>query len=265
MDNNYDYVEKTFNNGLKFEFGEVFEKTFENYKKIALMGGLATLVLMIVFTVITAFLAGIIYGFANISAEFINFSENLAKDGSLVIGFLISTVLLNAVIAPLYAGFLKMAYNAEKGDPVTFDVIFDYYKTSHFKELFVASLITTTIGSGIALSLKFAGINFVGTLVSYFFAFVFVFVSSLIIFGNLKALDAIKFSVKITLSRFVLLLAFLIVIVILACLGVIGLCIGIFFTLPIMASGVFCAYNSLIPILSENPLDEIGKVDNYKY
>ena len=34
---------------------------------------------------------------------------------------------------------------------------------------------------------------------------------------------------------------------------------------PIMASGVFCAYNSLIPILSENPLDEIGKVENYKY
>ena len=68
----------------------------------------------------------------------------------------------------------------------------------------------------------------------------------LIIFGNLKVAEAIKGSIIIVSKQFFILLGLIIVAVIMAILGLIGFCIGIFFTIPFIYSMYYTIYKDSI-------------------
>ena len=79
----------------------------------------------------------------------------------------------------------------------------------------------------------------------------------LIVFGNLNATEAIKSSVIIVSKQPLVLLGLLIVAVIAGIIGIFGLCIGIFFTLPFMYSMNYVIYKTIIGIDSVNEIVEI--------
>jgi uncharacterized membrane protein len=68
----------------------------------------------------------------------------------------------------------------------------------------------------------------------------------LIIFGNLKAMEAIEGSMIIVSKQFFILFALMIVSALFMMLGIFGFCIGIFFTFPFLHSMQFCIYNEII-------------------
>jgi len=90
------------------------------------------------------------------------------------------------------------------------------------------------------------GIRFLGVILTYTISFFTFLVIPLIIFGNLKVAEAIKGSFIIVSKQFFILLGLLIVAVIMAMLGLIGFCIGIFFTIPFIYSMYYAIYKDNI-------------------
>src|SRR5690606_40575653 len=80
----------------------------------------------------------------------------------------------------------------------------------------------------------------------------------LIIFSDLKALDAIGASFDITVKSYFWILLLIVVSGILACVGLIAFCIGIFFTLPFVYAMYYSIYANSVGIADDSEFDQIG-------
>lgn len=95
----------------------------------------------------------------------------------------------------------------------------------------------------------------------YSLLILFSFAPFLIIFGNLKAKDAILISSKIIGKKFLWFLLFYILLYLIMYSGLIVLLIGVFISIPIGACSVYIAYNDIIakkPSALQNKIEEIG-------
>ncbi len=190
-------IEEIKTNGYQIDFGNVFNHAFENYKKIALYAGL----MIFVFSVILGLLAGgiVIFSFG-VSALNEKMLENLKIEnftGLHMVIYVITAILLTCLLSPFPAGLIKMAHCAEKDEEFHVSTVFEYYKNPYFKELVISTLLITIFSSALSEILNFNGIKIVGGLFSFVVSFFTFLTVPLIIFGDLKAIDAIKSSVII--------------------------------------------------------------------
>lgn len=238
--------------GYNIDFSRVFENSFENYKKIALIAGITLILFSILIAIIAIAFIAVFWGFSSFNAETLG-DYNPANFTFLhAILYVTFISLLSGLASPFSAGFLKMAHCAAKGEDFSIGTAFDYYKSSHFKELFLAVFCISIWTIGLNTLLEFLGIRFIGAIITYIVSFLTFLTIPLIIFGNLNALEAIQGSFTIVSKQIFVLLGLLIVGIILVCLGLIGFCIGIFFTIPFMYSLYYCIYNDSIGIADEN-------------
>lgn len=258
MENNFTKkINQAVESGYYLDFGTVIEKSFDNYKKIALTGGLAILLITIVILALMFGLIAIVFGIADFSGMMTNFNPlDFSAVGIAV--YILVVVLLSGLTAPIGAGFLKMAYLAEMNKPFSVGTVFDYYKTAHFKELFIAVSLIAVVNMAFTVTFEVLMISFVGSILTYILAFFTLLTVPLIIFGNQTGLDAIGLSFKLVLKQPVILLGLAIVSVIFVLLGFIGLCIGVFFTMPFWYSFLYTTYNSIFPIEELSEIETIG-------
>lgn len=252
-----DKIEEIKTNGYPLDFGIVFEHTFENYKKIALYAGLILLVFTILFGVLIAGVAVSIFGVdtvteslkpENLKPE--NFSENF------LLIYSVSIILFTCLMSPFEAGFLKMADCGEKGEEFHVSTMFEYYKVPYFKEIFVSTFLITLVSSGLSILLDFSGIKMIGSLIALLISFLTFLTIPLIVFGKLKAVDAIKSSITIVTKQPLLLFGLVFVAGIASMTGLIGFGIGIFFTIPFIYSMNYCIYSAIIGFESESELEK---------
>jgi hypothetical protein len=248
-------IEEIKTNGYQIDFGNVFNHAFENYKKIALYAGL----MIFVFSVILGLLAGgiVIFSFG-VSALNEKMLENLKIEnftGLHMVIYVITAILLTCLLSPFPAGLIKMAHCAEKDEEFHVSTVFEYYKNPYFKELVISTLLITIFSSALSEILNFNGIKIVGGLFSFVVSFFTFLTVPLIIFGDLKAIDAIKSSVIIVSKQPLILFGLLVVSFIASMVGFIGCCIGVFFTIPFMYSMYYAIYTSIVGIASENELE----------
>lgn len=243
--------------GYDLDFGDVFNKSFENYKQIALHAGLAMVLFTIVFGGIAVALMGAFWGFSS-------FAENMAafESGSMstvsIIVYLLIAVVFSGLVAPFTAGVLKMAHHAAHNLDFSAGTVLDYYKSPYFKDLFVSAVIIAFFSVSLSTILKNFDLKILGMFLSYVIAFFTFLTIPLIVFGNLNAVDAIKGSLVVVSKQIFLLLGLLIVALIVAALGIIGFCIGIIFTIPFLYSTYYCIYDAIIGTNQESELDQIG-------
>lgn len=245
------------NNGYYIDFGDIFNRSFENYKKIALTAGLVFILLGFVFMALMVGIMGIFWGFSTFSEEMAGLNIENIPAYAIVI-YVIAVVVISGIVAPINAGIIKMAYNAANNLDFSIGTAFEYYKTSYFTELFTATALISFLSVVINTAIEMAGIPLLGALFSYVIAFFTFLTIPLIIFGNLKAVEAIKASVMIVSKQFLILLGLLLVSVIMAGLGIFGFCIGIFFTVPFIFSVYYCVYDEVVGAGHKSELDEIG-------
>lgn len=259
MKSTQDRIEEIKTNGYTLDFGTVFEHAFENYKKIALYAGLMLLVFTILFGILIIGILISIFGIENVTnaLENGNLHPDLLTGNSLLI-YSVSIVLFTCLLSPFQAGFLKMADCGEKGEEFHVSTIFEYYKTPYFKEIFVSTFLITLISSGLSILLDFSGIKLIDSLITIAISFLTFMTIPLIVFGNLKAVDAIKSSITIVMKQPLVLLGLLVVAIIAAILGFFVFYIGLFFTIPFVYSMNYCIYNAIIRIESESELKETG-------
>lgn len=260
-----DRIENIRTNGYELNFGTVFESAFENYKKIAVYAGLMLLVFSILFTILM--MVGIIsyIGVENLedfSRKMRDFSELEAKPLEILLPLDAGILLLSGLLNPFFAGFLKMADCGEKNEEFHVSTMFTYYKSPYFLNIFLAIIITSFINVGLSTFLEFIGFKIIGTILSLMISFATFLTIPFIVFGNLNAIEAIKSSIIVVLKQPLVLLGLIIVAGIGSIIGIFGLCIGIFFTIPFMYSMNYEIYNSIIGDYSKNELDEIGTSEN---
>ena len=248
-------------NGYQIDFGNVFNHAFENYKKIALYAGLVLFVFAFILGVIYFMSFGSYLKSLNLENTNNQLIENLQHQKSLetpMLSILFSILILSLLMTPLSAGFYKMAEHADKDKEFKFRNMFSFYRNPYFINIIIATILNTILSMLISTSilslLNLIHINEFGLtlLANYsvsFFVYLFTFLTvPLIIFGELKALEAIKHSILIALKQPFTLAGLLIVSIIGSLVGFMGCCIGIFFTIPFLYSMNYAIYTEIVGI-----------------
>lgn len=251
--------------GYELDFGTIFERAFENYKKIALYAGLMLLVFWILISILTV--AGLIsyIGIENME----KFGEKIKELSELkiipldiAIPFYGSLILISAIIAPFMAGFYKMSDCGQKDQEFHVSTMFSYYKFRYFFNIFLFIIVIGFINNGLAMLLQPLGLNFVGSIINLLISFLSFLSIPLIVFGNLNVVDAIKYSTLLVSKQPLVLLGLIIVSIIGALIGLFGICIGVFFTWPFMYSMNYIIYKSIIGIEETSQISEISGAEN---
>lgn len=245
-------IEDIKKNGYQIDFGDVFNHAFENYKKIALYAGL----MIFVFAVLIGILGGVTilftFGFSAFNPKMLENLQFENLSGTQLVTYLIVSVIVTCLFTPFFAGLIKMAHSAEKDEEFHVSTVFQYYKSPYFQEIILASLIISICTSVLSEVLNYSGLKLVGGLVTFAVSFFTFLTIPLIIFGKLKALEAIKSSIIIISKQPLVLLGLVIVSSIGALVGFIGCCIGVFFTMPFVYSTYYAIYSAIIGFDEEN-------------
>lgn len=250
-------IEEILRNGYQLDFANVFNKAFENYKKIALYAGLMIFVFTVILMTIAASMTISLFGIAALSQEsFQELNVNLESlSGLNLIIYVGASILFSSLTSPLTAGLIKMAYCAERDEEFHVSTVFSYYTAKYFSQIFTATFLILLVSNGLSIAFNYSGIILVGTMISYAISFFTMLTIPLIIFSDLNALDAIKYSFSIVLKQPLILLALIIVAIIGAMVGFIGCCIGVFFTLPFMYSMHYAMYDEIIGFDNEEEIE----------
>ncbi|KGO87161.1 DUF2189 domain-containing protein [Flavobacterium suncheonense] len=255
--NNKNKIEQLKQNGYSLDLGDVISQSFENYKKIALNAGIATLIVSIVLIALIFGGIGIFFGFTDLASNMADFHVSNFSATTLIL-YVIGTSLVAAIIYPFTAGIFKMANEAEMGRATSMSTAFDHYKSDSFKNLFLTGLLLGFLTNFLAVLFQYFHLDIIGTLVTYIVTFFAVFAIPLVIFEKNEPTEAILNSFALVIKQpFVILIA-LIVSAIIAMVGIIGLCIGIFFTLPVIYSTQYILFKNAIGVETKNEMEEIG-------
>jgi hypothetical protein len=236
-------------NGYQIDFGDVFNKTFENYKKIALYAGLVLFVIFVLLSIFAGVSLIILLGEKYITQELQ--PEKLTiklQNPDFLIPFAGISILITVLLAPFKAAFLKMADCGEKNEEFKFAQMFTYYSLPYLKEIVIATSIITIVSTGLSVLFAVLKINFIGNIIQYAFSFITFLSIPLLIFGKLSALEAIQYSIKLVLKQPAVLLGLLIVSIIGVLVGLMGCCVGVFFTYPFLFSMTYSIYSTIMGI-----------------
>jgi uncharacterized membrane protein len=248
-------IEEIKANGYQLDFGNVFNHAFENYKKIALYAGLMIFVFSVLLGVLIVGAAIFTFGISVINEKSLENIKNENFSDTFLVVYVLGAIVLSCLLSPFPAGLIKMAHCGEKDQEFHVTTILEYYKAPYFKELVLATLIISILSSGLSSLMDYAGIKIVGSLIAMIVSFFTFLTIPLIIFGNLKAIEALKSSLIIVSKQPFVLLGLIVVSAIASMVGLIGCCIGIFFTIPFMYSMYYAIYVAIIGIDSENELE----------
>lgn len=259
MDKNTKQIDQAIDHGYSLDLGTVIEKAFENYKKIALIGGLAYLLIALAATGIGVTLVVTLLGAADITETMTGFKPTDLSSAGIII-YILVMIIISGLASPLNAGFLKMAHLAESNKDFSVGTVFDYYKTAYFKDLFIAASLLALINLGITFLFEFFESPIAGALVTYIIAFFTLLYLPLIVFGNQNGIDAIVKSFQLVIKQPFIIFILAVIGIIGVFIGLIGLCIGIFFTIPFMNSMVYTIYTTALPTEETSEIEEIGNL-----
>ncbi|MEZ7504550.1 hypothetical protein [Flavobacterium sp. Arc2] len=256
MNQKKDRIEEIIRNGYQLDFEKVFNKAFENYKKIALYAGLMIFVFTVILMTIAASITISLLGLAALSQESMKeLSINLESlSGLNLIIYVGASVLFSSLTSPLTAGLIKMAYCADRDEEFHVSTVFSYYTPKYFSQIFTATFLILLVSNGVSMLLNYSGVILVGPMISVAVSFFTMLTIPLIIFSDLTAVDAIRYSFSIVLKQPLILLALIIVAIIGAMVGFIGCCIGVFFTIPFVYSMYYAMYSEIIGFDHEEEL-----------
>ncbi len=262
MDSNYNTVEKIVNQGYSLDLSNILEKSFETYKKIAGIAGVSMMIVSIVLAVLFGGFYGALIGFSNFTETMAGLQTGMMSNTA-QLTIIATSAIFSAIFCPITAGFLKMAQLASTNQKFGIDTIFDYFKTHHFKDLFIAALLISVVGNSLSFLLVYFHIPILGNIIVAIIAFLSILNIPLIVFSNLNALEAISMSMKLVLKNPFIIFVLLLVGIIFAMLGIIALCIGVFFTLPFYYVVNYTLYNEIVPANPNSELDEIGTTHEF--
>lgn len=265
MKSTTDQIEYIKKHGYSLDFSTVFNHAFENYKKIALYFGLIILVFSFIFFFALFSVLIAYYGVESMGKDFFENLDSRKQTSVVMLISLVVTSVVSGLLAPFSAGFLKMADCADKDEEFNVSTIFTYYKTHHFAQIFTVGFIIAIISSAISTALSSylseIGGLFMSLGLNLIISYLTYLTIPLIIFGNLKALDALKSCLIIISKNPFMIFALVVIGFIGSFIGIFGCCIAIIFTLAFNTSMTYATYYAIFNMEEEDPIDSIGQSD----
>lgn len=244
-------IEEIKRQGYNFDFGVTFNHAFEIYKKIAAMAGLAFLMFAILLFIVASIYIGTSIDWQNISQNPEEFQlTNFSTVG--IISYAVAMILFTAISVPLSAGFIKMCYDADKGQEITIGTAFRYYAGHYFVDLFMAGLLLGSFNIGMSILFEFIDYAWLGTVITVvvgIFAILFV---PMIVLGNLRPIEAIRASLIVVSKEFLMIFLMMAIAYLIAFCGILACCVGLFFTMPVLYAVQYSLYIHSVGI-EENP------------
>lgn len=233
-----------------FSLENTLDKSFEIYKKTYLIAGLAFLVLIL--ALLMMFTTGInfFFGFENFAEKMKTFDpKQLSTEGLLFYFGGIATITI--LIAPFNAGILKIMKDADDDQEPKISNLFYYINSKYFTPIitttFILSLLSFILNIGMEKTLGNTSIgNAISLTVSIIFSITTTIALPNVIFKDMTPIEAIKNSITNCSKNFLKILLLMIIAVVIGYLGIIALCIGLFFTFPIyfaMQYAIFKGFN----------------------
>jgi hypothetical protein len=236
-------------NGYQIDFGNVFNHAFENYKKIALYAGSVIVIFSILFMIFGTFSLISFIGVTEMTKELSSGQlkiEKLLQSNLLEMGII--NIIISCLLSPFQAAFLKMADHGDRDESFPVSSLFSFYKLPYLKEIMISTLIITVISFAQATLLRYIKFEFLGIIINYFILFATLLTIPLIIFGNLQAIDAIKYSIQLIFKQPIAVLGLIVVAIIGSLIGIMACCVGIFFTIPFIYSMNYAIYSAIVGI-----------------
>ncbi|ESU24742.1 hypothetical protein FEDK69T_02940 [Flavobacterium enshiense DK69] len=229
-------------NGYQIDLGDLINESFESYKKIALLSGLALLIVILSLLIVSVFGLSYFFDLENLSEETLkmDFSTFTPEQIALYVG---GVSLLAIILTPFTAGLIKVAHDVETQDEISFSTIFDCYKADYLKDLLISSLVISLITSTITISFQLIHLDIVGSLLSYLIGFFTCLTVPLIIFGRLSAMNAIANSIMVVSKQPLIIFLAILLATIGSFIGLFAFCIGLFFTMPYLYCMYYAIYN----------------------
>ena len=252
---NHEKIQELIDHGYNFDIGKYISDGFEILKK--------EIGLFIAYTLIVALILGM-------ASMFSSLFQIAAPDsiGLMLTGQFITQILTQLVAPPLMAGYLLVAHKIHNREVVEFG---DFFKGfDYFAQLITQAFILLGISILLCIPLlllifimggfslfgfeDFGGLQvtiIVLTGLVIFIVYIYVYVSylfapSLIIFGDMKAWDAMEASRKIVGKNFWMIFGFGFVMGLLIIGGYIACCIGLLFTLPLIQTSMYAAVKDVL-------------------
>ncbi|HEX9151897.1 MAG TPA: hypothetical protein VF842_07420, partial [Flavobacterium sp.] len=215
-------IEEIKSNGYQLDFGNVFNHAFENYKKIAVYAGLMIFVFSVLIGILIVGALIFTFGVSILNEKSLENLKNENFSATFMVVYVVGAIVLSCLLSPFPAGLIKMAHCGEKDEEFHVSTILEYYKAPYFKELVISTVLISLLSSGLSSLIDYAGIKIVGSLIAMLVSFFTFLTIPLIIFGNLKAIEAIKSSAIIVSKQPLVLLGLIIVSAIASMVGLIG-------------------------------------------
>lgn len=248
-------------NGYTVDLGNLINESFENYKKIALLAGLALTIVILTLLIATVYGMTYFVDFENFSEDQLIMEFNTFTPAQIAM-YIGGTSLLGMLFAPFTAGLIKIAHDVDTKDEISFSNIFECYTASYVKDIMFSAFIIAVATSSLTVAFQMIQLEFVGTILSYLIGFLSCLTIPLIVFGQLNTISAIKGSIMIVSKQpFIIFLA-LVLAAIGSCIGIFAFCLGIFFTLPYLYSMYYVIYENSVGFDENTELEEIGTFDN---
>lgn len=243
--------EAKFNQNNSPEIGNLIDESFATFKKSIWISGVGVLLMLFVVMPITCYS---LFTYMDISSldEFVEKSKALESDFNYLLLNAVIGIVLSVFIAPITAGFYKINHLAKQNKEFGLNNLFDYFKSPYFMPLAISAILAALYSNSIGLLLIYLNLQFVGSMMQIFIAFLFIFSIPLIIFEKQNALTAMSNSSKIFVKHPFTIILSLVFAFIIALLGIFALCIGIFFTVSYFYTMNYTLYNGIIPIDETN-------------
>lgn len=247
MDNTKQRLKDIAENGLQLNTNSIMSEAFAYYKKILIPTSAALMLI--------TFLASL--GFSSLLVKFYgddteavleqlqSFSPmNLPLDQIYI--YLLVMTGLTAFSSILMAGFLEMAANAYKGKRSSLFVAFKYFIKVKGLYIFFIHFVVSIVLSAIVFFLQMEGLGMVAMAINWLVNALIVFVTPLIIFGNLSPIEALKNSVMVVNKQPFTIILVLLLSYFLVGAGLLFFLVGVFFTIPFLFSVCFALYRQAI-------------------
>jgi hypothetical protein len=244
-------IDEKIENGYQLDLGQIIDNSFEIFKKIVWTAGFGYLLVGLVMTLfvilgISLLDAGQIDYFEEIAAEISEDPAFLEKNPNLMSYYMSIIIGFTLLFVPLNAGFLNLCHLAKTNQKFTVLNIFDFYKIKYIKDLIIGTLIMSLISVAVSSALEMANLKIVAFVIQVSLSLFTVLFMPLVIYGQQSFLNAIIKSAKLVVKSPFTILGAIIIAVIFALLGFIGLCIGILFTISYVNCIYYSLYESII-------------------
>lgn len=225
-------------NKIPFEnLGSIIEESFDLFKKTALINGVFLLLLSLILVTLAGIGMSLFVNPETLVERMKNFKpENFSIDETLI--FIGISIAVNVLIIPFVGGMLKINQEADETGKANFSTLYSLVDNPAYLQLVLGAIFSTLISSIINFSPVFLQLEgsflIISKVLVYVFAILNILTIPLIALKNYNFIDAFVASIKGVSNNFFLVLVMIILSLILAFLGFFALCIGFFFTIPIL-------------------------------